>query len=103
MIYTEHLLKIIQTPHVSEKTSIKLEKFNTIVLKVSKYSTKTDVKNAVCMLFSVEVIKVNILITSKKLKGSKNNLGYRSSWKKAYVFIKHGYKIDFTNKIKSIM
>lgn len=100
MMYTEHLLKIIKAPYVSEKTSVQLNKFNTIVFKVSQYSTKVDIKNAVCMLFSVEVTKVNILITSKKLKGSKNNMGYRRSWKKAYVFLKPGCKIDLNNKIK---
>lgn len=101
MIYIEHLLKIIRIPHISEKTSIKLEKFNTIVLKVSKYATKMDIKNAVCILFSVEVIKVNVLITSRKSKRLKNNsIGYRCNWKKAYVFLKPGSKIDLTNKIK---
>lgn len=101
MIYTERLLKLIKVPHISEKTSINLEKFNIIVLKVLKCSTKSDIKNAVCMLFAVEVVKVNILLTSRKSKGSKNNIvGHRCNWKKAYVFLKHGSKIDLSNKIK---
>lgn len=100
MMYKERLLKVIRAPYVSEKTSVQLEKFNAIVFKVSKDSTKVDIKHAVCMLFSVEVMKINILITSKKLKGAKNNVGYRCAWKKAYVFLKHGHKINLNNKIK---
>lgn len=101
MIYTERLLKLIKVPHFSEKASLKLERYNTIVLKVLKCSTKSDIKNAVQMLFSVEVAKVNVLITSRKLKGSKNHMaGYRCNWKKAYVCLKPGSTIDLANKIK---
>lgn len=102
MIYIEYLLKLIKVPHISEKASIKSGRCNIVVLRVAKDSTKSDVKNAIRMLFSVEVVKVNVLITSKKSKKSKNNVitGYRCSWKKAYVFLKPGLKIDFTNKIK---
>lgn len=100
MIYTERLLTIIKAPHISEKTSIRLEKHNFVVLKVAKYATKTDVKNIVYTLFSEKSKKINILITPKKKKGSKKSIGYRRNWKKAYVLLKKGHKIDLTNKIK---
>lgn len=100
MTYIEHLLKIIQAPHISEKSSVRSEKYNTVVLKVAKYATKTDIKNIVYTLFSVKSKKINILITVKKKKGSKSNIGYRRNWKKAYVILTEGYKIDLTNKIK---
>lgn len=100
MIYIERLLNIIKSPHISEKTSVRSEKYNTVVLKVAKYATKTDIKNAVYKLYSVRLKKINILITAKKKKGSKNNIGYRCNWKKAYIVLKAGYQIDFTNKIK---
>lgn len=100
MIYKERLLNIIQAPHVSEKTSVKLEKNNVIVVKVEKYATKTNIRDAVQMLFLVKVDKVNILVTSKKSKKSKNKIGYRSNCKKAYVFLKHGFKIDLSSSIQ---
>lgn len=100
MIYTERLLKIIKTPHISEKASVRSEKFNTIVLKVAKYAKKTDIENAVYALFAVKSKKVNILITPKKQKGSSKNISYRCYWKKAYVVLKDGCKLDLINKIK---
>lgn len=100
MSYVERLLTIIKSTHISEKSSIRVEENNTVVLKVVKYATKMDIKNAVSMLFSVKIKKVNVLITPKKKKGLKNNIGYRCNWKKAYIVLKDGYKLDFTNKIK---
>lgn len=100
MIYTERLLKIIKCPHVSEKNSIQLEKYNIVVLKVSKYATKTDIKNTIYTLFSIKLKKINVLVTPKKKKGSRNNIGYRRNWKKAYVVLTKGSKLDFTNQIK---
>lgn len=99
MIYTERLLNIIKYPHLSEKTAINSSKKNNfIVLKVRKYATKSDIKSAVDFLFSVRSKKVNVLLTPKKKKGSKSNLGYRCSWKKAYVLLEEGYNIDLTKK-----
>lgn len=102
MIYKERLFKIIQFPHISEKTSVKLDKFNTVVVKVSRYATKTDIKHAVYILFSIKLKKINVLITSKKKRGSKQNkkVGYRCDWKKAYLILEDGYHLDLINEIK---
>ena len=39
MIREERLLKVLRAPHVSEKASTEMEKYYTIVLKVSKDAT----------------------------------------------------------------
>ncbi|ADV33595.1 50S ribosomal protein L23 [Candidatus Blochmanniella vafra str. BVAF] len=100
MIYIERLLKVIKVPHISEKASIVLEKNNVVILKVSKNSTKMDIQDAVCMLFSVTVKKINILMVAGKTKGSKGNIGRRCDWKKAYVILNSGCKIDLFDKIR---
>lgn len=102
MIYTERLLRIIDVPHISEKTSILLDKKNILVLRVAKHATKIDIKHAICMLFSVQIKKINVLIVSGKIKGSRANRNLRNkcNWKKAYVVLKDGYKLNLVNEIK---
>ncbi|WP_159714594.1 50S ribosomal protein L23 [Blochmannia endosymbiont of Camponotus nipponensis] len=100
MIYQERLLKILRSTHASEKTSIQSEQCSTFVFKVSKYSTKMDIKNAINVLFSVKVHKINVVVVMGKRKGTVNNIGRRSNWKKAYVVLKKGQKIDFINTIE---
>ncbi|WP_331828363.1 50S ribosomal protein L23 [Candidatus Blochmannia sp. SNP] len=100
MIYQERLLKILKSTHVSEKTSIQSEKYNTFVFKVAKYATKTDIKNAINILFSVKINNINTVVVSGKSKGTANHVGRRSSWKKAYVVLEKNQKIDFIDTIE---
>ncbi|URJ32879.1 50S ribosomal protein L23 [Candidatus Blochmannia vicinus] len=100
MIYQERLLKILKSTHVSEKTSIQSEKYNTFVFKVARYATKTDIKNAMNMLFSIKTNNINTVVISGKSKGTANNIGHRSNWKKAYVVLEKNQKIDFINIIE---
>ncbi|URJ30930.1 50S ribosomal protein L23 [Blochmannia endosymbiont of Camponotus sp.] len=100
MIYQERLLKILKSTHVSEKTSIQSEKYNTFVFKVARYATKTDIKNAINMIFSVKTNNINTIVISGKSKGTANNVGRRSNWKKAYVTLEKDQKIDFINTLE---
>ncbi|ADP66902.1 50S ribosomal protein L23 [Buchnera aphidicola str. TLW03 (Acyrthosiphon pisum)] len=68
MISEERLLKILLSPHVSEKTSISMEKFNTVVLKVLNNATKYEIKYAVKKIFDVDVDSIKTL----KVKGKKS-------------------------------
>ncbi|URJ25270.1 50S ribosomal protein L23 [Candidatus Blochmannia ocreatus (nom. nud.)] len=99
MTYKERLLKVIQSIHISEKTSMQSEKYNTFVFRVAKHTNKTDIKDAVRMLFSVEINHINTITVSGKYKriSKKNHFGRRDNWKKAYVTLKKGQKIDFIN------
>ncbi|URJ25698.1 50S ribosomal protein L23 [Blochmannia endosymbiont of Camponotus sp.] len=100
MIYQERLLKILRSTHISEKTSITLERNNAFSFKVAKYATKTDIKNAINMLFSVKVDTINTIIVVGKSKRTANKIGHRSNWKKAYVVLEKGQKIDFINTVE---
>lgn len=100
MIYQERLLKILRSTHISEKTSITLERHNTVSFKVVKYATKSDIKNAISMLFSVKVDTINTIIVPGKSKRTANKIGCRSDWKKAYVILEKGQKIDFINTVE---
>ena len=55
---------------------------------MQKVATKKQVKNAVEMMFNVEVDSVQVLNVKGKQKRFGRSLGQRSDWKKAYVKLK---------------
>jgi large subunit ribosomal protein L23 len=97
MIREERLLKLLRAPHVSEKASTIMEKNNTIVLRVAKNAKKSEIKAAVQKLFEVNVNDVCTLIVKGKVKRHGKHVGHRSDWKKAYVTLKEGQKLDFVS------
>ncbi len=95
MIPEERLLQILHAPHISEKASDAMKKSNSIVLKVDKNATKTEIKASVQKLFEVEVKNVHTLIAKGKEKRNGKRIGRRSNLKKAYVTLKKGQYLDF--------
>ena len=91
-----HLAGVLQAPIISEKSTVAAEKYNQFVFKVIKQATKKQVKNAVELMFSVEVDSVHVLNVKGKQKRFSGSLGQRSDWKKAYVKLKPGHDIDFS-------
>lgn len=89
------LYDVIKRPIVTEKTTLIKEKNNTIVLEVAKDATKKDIKDAVEKLFKVKVVDVKTSILPGKWKRMGRSFGKTSSWKKAYVTLKEGEKMDF--------
>ncbi|HCU24038.1 MAG TPA: 50S ribosomal protein L23, partial [Deltaproteobacteria bacterium] len=53
------------------------------------------IKGAVEKLFSVHVEDVKTLNVRGKIKRVGQNIGKRSNWKKAYVTLREGEKIEF--------
>jgi large subunit ribosomal protein L23 len=60
-------------------------------------ATKAEIKQAVELLFEVQVKHVRVCNVKKKARRFKQILGYRKGWKKAYVALKEGFDIDFTS------
>ncbi|ALD15446.1 50S ribosomal protein L23 [Buchnera aphidicola (Aphis glycines)] len=100
MIPEERLLKILLSPHISEKSSILIEKCNTVVLKVLKSSTKYEIKSAVQKLFNIQVDSVKTLRIQGKKKRQSNRIVFRKDWKKAYIKVKKGQNLDFISNIE---
>ncbi|WP_343154185.1 50S ribosomal protein L23 [Buchnera aphidicola] len=100
MISEERLLKILLSPHISEKSSILMEKFNTVVLKVLKNSTKYEIKSAVQKLFNIQVKSVKTVCIQGKKKRQSNRIVVRSNWKKAYIKVKKGQNLDFMSNVE---
>ncbi len=91
----QDLMTVILEPHVSEKSSIVADKNNQFVFKVAPAANKTDIKDAVEMLFDVKVSGVTVLNVNGKIKRNRFGAGKRKNWRKAYVTLEQGQDINF--------
>lgn len=90
------LAAILQSPIVSEKSTLAAESSNQFVFRVQKQACKIQIKNAVELMFEVKVESVRVTNVKGKNKRFGQTLGKRSDWKKAYVKLKEGHDIDFS-------
>ena len=92
-------LQSVISPHVTEKATMVADKLNQVIFKVRKDATKIQVKEAIEAMFKVDVKNVNLLnVKGKSKRASRNSMGKRADWKKAYVSIKAGQEINFTGE-----
>ena len=96
VINKSNLAAVLQAPVISEKSTIAAETNRQFVFKVKKQASKMQIKNAVEMMFEVQVDSVRVLNVKGKKKRFGQTLGKRSDWKKAYVKLKEGHDIDFS-------
>ena len=87
--------EIIRAPLVSEKGTLLAEKANQVLFKVRPEANKIEVKKAVESLFKVKVVKVRMARYLGKIRRVGRSMGRRPEWKKAYVTLGEGDKIDF--------
>ncbi len=92
--------KIIIKQLNTEKTHTLLEK-GIYAFYVNKKSRKEDIKKEVEIIFGVKVVDVNILVRPKKEASFRGKTGLLSQYKKAYVKVANGMKIDFENFVKN--
>ncbi len=91
----ERLMNVILEPHVSEKSTICADKMNQVVFKVATDANKTEIKQAVELLFEVNVESVQVTNVKGKTKRTQTGMGRRKNWKKAYIRLKEGQDINF--------
>lgn len=91
----ERLMKVILSPHLSEKAAIAKEKQNEYVFQVTKDATKSEVKQAIELLFKTKVQRVSIVNVKSKPKRFGQIQGRSKAWKKAYVKLEEGQAIEF--------
>ena len=84
---------VIIRPIITEKSTI-LRAGSTYVFEVLKGATKIDIRRAVEKLFKVKVLDVNTARIKGKSRGQGKAAGITRSWKKAYVKLGQGQKID---------
>ena len=89
----ERLMTVIRGPHVSEKTHMAAES-NQVVLKVRIDASKSEIRQAVELMFEVEVEGVTVVNVKGKTKRFGQTKGRRNDWKKAYVRLAEGSQIE---------
>jgi large subunit ribosomal protein L23 len=88
------LTQIIKGPLITEKLDRAREKQRQYSFVVDRDANKLDVARAVSTLFKVTVEDVRTCIIRGKIKRIGKNIGKRPNFKKAFVTLKEGDKID---------
>ncbi len=85
--------QIILEPVITEKalTDRALSRY---VFKVHPEATKTSVAQSIQQLFKVKVKDVNTIMVRSKRRVMGRSIGRTAHWKKAYVTLEQGQKIE---------
>ena len=86
---------LIVAPLVTEKGTIVSEKANQVVFRVRPEATKDKIRLVVEEMFKVTVTQVRTANFVGKERRRGKTLGRRPDWKKAYVTLKEGDRIEF--------
>ncbi len=85
---------VIKGPLITEKLDRAREKFRHYSFIVDKKATKLDIARAVRTQFKVTVEAVRTTVIRGKIKRVGTSMGQRSNFKKAFVTLKVGDKIE---------
>jgi len=88
-----HLYEVLRRPLVTEKNSI-LQSQNKYAFEVALEANKPQIKQAVEKAFKVKVTSVNVTMVSGKMRRVGRQMVLTPSWKKAFVTIRSGDKIE---------
>lgn len=86
---------VIVAPLITEKGTAISERSNQVVFRVRCEAGKGAIAEAVEDLFKVTVLKVRTSNFLGKLRRQGRSVGRRPNWKKAYVTLKEGDRIEF--------
>ncbi len=89
-----HIYDVIRRPVITEKSNAMSGEFNQYVFEVAPNANKIQIREAVEVMFDVEVLKVNTMVMPAK-RGRRGRKWYRRSkqWKKAIVTLPSGQTI----------
>ncbi len=91
----KHYSEVIVSPLVTEKGTLVGETGNQVLFKVALDANKIEIKKAVEDFFKVKVVRVHTVRLLGKRRRVGRIQGQRPSWKKAYVTLADGQRIDF--------
>jgi large subunit ribosomal protein L23 len=86
--------EVLVQPLLTEKITALREQTNTVGFVVHPDANRVQIKQAVETLLKVKVEKVNVLTVQGKIKRLGRFSGRRSDWKKAFVTLKKGEKLE---------
>lgn len=89
------LTQVIRRPLITEKGTLVRDALSQYLFEVDPKATKNQIRGAIEKLFEVHVKNIRTLNIRGKVKRIGRSTGKRSNWKKAYVTLKEGEKIEF--------
>jgi large subunit ribosomal protein L23 len=93
---SDQLFQVLIAPIVTEKSTRAAEDHGQVVFQVASCANRDDVKAAIEQAFDVKVEGVKILNVKGKTKRFGKSIGKRNDRKKAYIRLKEGSDIDFS-------
>ena len=93
------LLHVITSPVITEKGTLVNERGNQFVFRVRPEANKVEIRRAVETLFKVKVEEVRTMNYLGKTRRVGRWSGQRPRWKKAYVTLAAGQRIDFFENV----
>jgi len=91
--------QIVLRPIVTEKAEVAKTTQNKYVFEVASRAGKLEIREAVERLFHVRVSKVTVANMAGKPKRMGAYEGLRPGWKKAWVTLKPGQKIEMLERV----
>ncbi len=85
---------VLHSPVITEKSALVGSSGLTVTLRVDPRATKDEIRGAVERVFSVKVAAIRTCRFMGKLKRTMTGVGKRAGYKKAYVTLAEGSKID---------
>ncbi len=96
-------MSVLKKPLITEKSTAAGEKLGKVGFMVDKDSTKPEIKKAVEDMYKVNVTDISTMIYAGKTKSRMTKKGSFSgrkpSFKKAFITLKEGQKIDFFQNV----
>jgi large subunit ribosomal protein L23 len=89
----KNLSSILIHPHITEKASFSAER-SVYVFNINPKSTKADVTKAFKEKYKTSPVKVSTVTIPAKNVFVRGKRGKKSGYKKAYVYLKKGEKIE---------
>jgi large subunit ribosomal protein L23 len=93
---------VLRRPLVTEKSNYQSTKLHQYTFEVAEDATRTQVKDAVELMFDVKVVKVNVLKTAAKRSRRRNRrlLVRDPGFKKAIVTLAEGSTLEIFEGVK---
>ena len=87
--------EVVRGPIITEKGTLVNELGNQVVFRVHPHANKVEIRHAIESLFKVRVEKVRTSRQLGKVRRVGRHMRRRPDWKKAYVTLAEGSRIDF--------
>lgn len=95
----KELSAVVTSPLITEKGTLVNELGNQYLFEVHRNANKIEIRRAVETFFKVKVEKVRTINYLGKNRRVGRWMGQRPNWKKAYVTLAAGERIDFFENV----